>query len=103
MDEKRAIEERICKYGVQYLVAENSMPVKVKFHYYGEKIFRQKTYLRPNPIGKPVDGVYTFACTERQAANYFFSFGRNVEILEPEKLRQNFALGYRQAAEMYDE
>ena len=45
--------------------------------------------------------VYTFSCTPMQIRNYFLSFGANVQILEPQSLRQDFICAYREALESY--
>lgn len=100
-DDIADIEDKIRKVGIQFLVAEPTSEVKLRFHYSGEKLFKQKTHLRPVPVTISEDGVYTFDCSIQQIANYFFSFGRNVEILSPEKLRNDFMVGYQRAYETY--
>lgn len=102
-DEKLDIEERIRKNGVQYLVSQESERIKVRFHAGGEEMYRKKLHLRPICVEKTEDNIYIFDCSERQAANYFFAFGRNVEILAPEKLRQDFLTGYQRAYNLYRE
>lgn len=100
-NEAANIDDKIRKVGVQYLVADNSAEIKLRFHHSGEKMFRKKTQLRPVPIKVTEDGEYTFACSTQQIANYFFSFGKHVEILEPEDLRKAFIAGYQNACELY--
>ena len=102
-DEKFEIEERIRKNGVQYLVSQETERIKVRFHAGGEEMYRKKLHLRPVCVEKTEDNIYIFDCSERQAANYFFAFGRNVEILAPEKLRQDFLTGYQRAYNLYRE
>ena len=102
-DEKLDIEERIRKNGVQYLVSQETERIKVRFHAGGEEMYRKKLHLRPVCVEKTEDNIYIFDCSERQAANYFFAFGRNVEILAPEKLRQDFLTGYQRAYNLYRE
>jgi hypothetical protein len=101
-DEKLDIDDKIRKVGVQYLVADDNVITKLRFHYSGKKMYRRKAQLRPAYVKKTDDDIYIFNCSTEQIANYFFSFGRNVEILEPEKLRRDFMVGYKRAYELYD-
>ena len=64
----------------------------VEPHNLANQIFRQKD------VGKTKVEALLDILTE---INYFFSFGRNVEILSPEKLRKDFMLGYQRAYEIY--
>ena len=78
--------------------------IKVRFTEEGFKKFGHQRYLRPQFYDK-VEGedlVYVFHCTEQQAKSYFFMFGSDVEILEPEGLRNSFKDGYANALKMYE-
>ena len=99
--EKQDIEEKIRKNGVQYLVAQDQLLIKLQLNQYGEKLYHQKVHQRPAFIEKTAGGIYVFDCSERQIFNYFFSFGANVQILEPASLRHQFAESYRQAYKLY--
>lgn len=100
-EEKQEIDEKIRKVGVQFLVADDNVITKLRFHGNGMKMYKRKSQLRPAYLEKTEDGVYIFNCSTEQIANYFFSFGRHVEILEPERLRRDFMVGYRRAYELY--
>ena len=39
--------------------------------------------------------------TQRQAENYFFKFGHQVKILEPQELADKFSRRYESAARQY--
>ena len=45
--------------------------------------------------------IYVFRCSLLQAYNYFFPFGKEAEILEPQRLRDRFIKGYNNGATKY--
>jgi predicted DNA-binding transcriptional regulator YafY len=99
-EEARDIEKKLRRTGVQYLVGQES-EILLRLTEAGQREFTQRSYMRPNPDSVEGD-LYRFSCTERQIRNYFFSFGRDVQILEPESLRREFLEGYRQALAVYE-
>ena len=95
------IEKQITKYSVAYLIGKPEQ-IKVKLTEEGKKIYRSKLSSRPEKIeALSTDDVYVFDCSLRQAFNYFFSFGRNAEILEPSELRNEFIENYSSALTAY--
>ena len=86
---------------MQYLIAQTQPLIRLQLSQYGEKLYHQKIHQRPAYVEKYGDGVYVFDCSERQIFNYFFSFGADVQILEPASLRQRFAESYLQAYNCY--
>ncbi len=100
-EERRTVEKHLRQVGVQYLLG-SSGHIKVRLSPAGRQAFLQRSYMRPIP--EKVQGdIYTFNCTQMQIKNYFISFGKDVEILEPSSLRKQFAAVYREAAALYDE
>ena len=99
-DEKRQVEKQLQQVGVQYLVGSSDQ-IKVQLTPAGRYNFLQRSYMRPMP--ERVEGdIYYFNCTPMQIRNYFLSFGRDAQILEPESLRADFAETYRLAAKAYE-
>lgn len=99
-EERRVIEKHLRQVGVQYLVGSSDR-IKVRLSPTGRQAFLQRSYMRPVP--EQVEGdVYTFRCTAMQIRNYFLSFGKDAEILEPLSLRQVFATLYHEAAAIYE-
>ena len=47
------------------------------------------------------DLIYEFECSDYQAESYFFKFGENVKILEPQTLADKFKQKYETAAACY--
>jgi predicted DNA-binding transcriptional regulator YafY len=57
--------------------------------------------LRPQLVELCEGNEFVFKCTEAQAEFYFFKFGKDAEILEPEELRNKLANMYDEALRMY--
>lgn len=96
------IDEKIERKELQFL-AGDVIELKVRFTDKGLENFNRQLYLRPHEyqVVEGEDNVYVFNCTEMQAINYFFKFGRDVEILSPEETRERFAKRYRDAYDRY--
>jgi len=99
-EEKRQVEKQLQQVGVQYLLG-SSDHIKVRLTPEGRQAFLQRSYMRPQPERVEED-VYYFNCTPMQIRNYFLSFGKDAEILEPVGLREVFACTYREAAKVYE-
>ena len=100
IDDKRQIEKRIQQVGVQYLIGAQDN-IAVRLTPTGRQNFLQRSYMRPTP--RKVEGdVYHFTCSPIQIRNYFLTFGKDAEVLEPAFLREEFANAYREAARLYE-
>lgn len=99
--DKYDIEQKILKNGVQYLVAKDEPDIHLRMSKWGEALFKQKAYQRPRPKEVLPNGEYIFDCSIRQIENYFFTFGGDVEILQPDWLREEFAAKYQKALGVY--
>lgn len=98
---EKEVRSAIKKVGIQYLVdTDPDQKIVVEFTPEGEKMYRSILHLRPQYINKS-GSVYEFSCSERQADNYFFKFGHNVRVLEPERLAAKFQRKYENAAKKY--
>lgn len=98
-DERRQIEEKLRRTGVQYLVGD-IQPITLRLTAQGRRDFLQRSYMRPLP-DKIEQDIYHFSCTPLQIRNYFLPFGKEVEILSPDHLRQEFIDTYQQALSLY--
>lgn len=100
--ETKNLEEAIQKNGVQYLSDNHTtQKIVVEFTPRGERLYRQLRHLRPMYTAKSAPLVYEFDCTLFQAETYFFKFGHDVKILEPEILAEKFYRRYCAAAAAY--
>jgi len=100
--ETKSLEEAIQKNGVQYLSDNHTIQkIVVEFTPRGERLYRQLRHLRPMYTARPTTLVYEFDCTLFQAETYFFKFGHDVKILEPEILAEKFYRRYCAAAATY--
>lgn len=98
---KKLIYAEIKKRGIQYLSGDPDLiRVVVRFTHYGELQYRKFLHLRPEPVKKD-DLIYEFECSDYQAESYFFKFGENVKILEPQTLADKFKQKYETAAACY--
>ena len=101
-ENKDKIEDELIHKKAQFMVGD-IIDVKVRFTRKGIESFKRQLYLRPQfyEKSKTEDCVYTFKCTEVQAINYFFKFARDVEVLEPQVLREKFIKRYSEALDNY--
>ena len=103
--EKACINEKIRNNGIQFIVSNDS-EIIVRLTADGYKLFKSILYLRPRPISITPCGDYrdlTFICAEEQIKNYFFQFGKEALIQQPEALRSWFFTRYSEASQKYSE
>lgn len=94
------IERKISECGVQF-ISEEPVTIKVKLTEPGKDMYNHMVFMRPVITSADASDIYTFKCSEKQARYYFFKFGKEAEIIEPEKLRNEFRADYEAAAELY--
>ncbi|MBO5946410.1 MAG: WYL domain-containing protein [Clostridia bacterium] len=101
--ECKQIEDDIAGKGVEYL-AGDTKKIKVRFTDFGLEQFSQHLFQRPNDykVSSEDKSIYVFNCTPFQAKNYFFKFGADAEIIEPDDLRKEIAAKYRDAYMRYE-
>ena len=102
-EKKDDIEQELMSKLPQFM-AGDLIDVKIKFTKKGYESYNRLLYLRPNNYTK-VDNeelTYIFHCSEVQAMNYFLKFCRDVEVLEPEYLREKFIQRYKSALAVYE-
>ena len=104
--QKREIQEKIRVGGVQFLLQDPEI-IRVKLSTRGKNMYDSQAHLRPPFINRSQnpDGtwVYDFSCTPIQARFYFFKFGADAEILQPEELRKEFRQLYAESLAVYTE
>lgn len=64
-------------------------------------MYGKMLHLRPGYAHKEGKD-YVFFCTAWQAQNYFFKFGHNAKIIEPQYLAELFQRKYQSAAKQYE-
>lgn len=103
-NEREQIIKKLQVEGVQFLLGEQTQ-IKVRLTDSGRKMYASQLHLRPIRIrtDDDCDNIYCFNCTETQAKFYFFKFGKDVEILSPNSLRETFIKQYRDALNCYCE
>ena len=101
--ETQQIKKELKQKSVQFVSGKNSA-IKVRLTDVGIKKYEAQLHLRPNTIGKdPADDhIYLFECTEAQILYYFFSFGKDAMVLEPQSLVKKFSSDYNEALQQYD-
>lgn len=98
--EKKEIEDKIARDGVQFLVGEREECI-VKLTEKGKQMYRQIQYMKPNASFIDEEGYYHFECSAYQIFLYFYRFGEHAKVLKPASLREIFADEYRRAWEAY--
>ena len=99
------LDAAIRKNGIQFLsdATHTDLPerIVVEFTKQGKQMYHKMLHLRPMYSNRPGELVYEFLVTRQQAESYFFKFGHNVKILEPEDLAEKFRRKYESAAKQY--
>ena len=102
--EKQKIKQRMKESGVQFLLEEQET-IEVMMTKDGKKKYESQLHLRPNYVErKQVDDdswLYKFECTPMQAEFYFFKFGADAIIIEPDSLKEKMISKYKCALDMY--
>ena len=104
-EKEKEIEKTIKERGVMYLLSE-AKPVEVLLTKNGINMYNVVLSSRPTADGSPEslpDGriKLNFFCTLKQITDYFFAFGKEVEIASPVELREVFKERYKNALELY--
>ena len=102
--EQEAIDTMMMENDVQFLTGKIE-DIKVRFTDKGLESFNRQIYMRPHDYVEVPgeENTFIFKCSHVQALFYFLKFGRDVEILEPRRLRESFVLRYRSAYKVYCE
>lgn len=98
--EEAFLEQKIERRGVQFMVGEETR-IRIRLTEAGVYRYNRYIHLRPAVSEIQEPNIYVFNCTETQAQFYFFKFGADAEVLEPERLRKHFQEMYRDAANLY--
>ncbi len=97
-----SLEKAIDQWGIQYLSSAKSC-IRILLSQEGIRKYQRYTYQRPSYSSREGDAkdIYVFNITEYQALVYFFKFGADAVVLEPESLRQKFCRLYKSALLKY--
>lgn len=99
--EIKALEENVTKYSPAYLIESPSF-IKLRLTKKGVQIYNSRIFGRPEKISElSFEDTYVFDCTQRQAYNFFYSFGAEVEIISPQSLRDLFIKTHNDAIKNY--
>lgn len=100
-EEKKKIDDDINKLSINYLL-ETESEIRVRLNKSGITNYHNYVISRPTKDDiLSTEDVYVFHCSERQAFNYFYSFGENVEIISPQSLRTRFMESHENALKLY--
>lgn len=113
-NELKKAEEDLKKVGPAYMYeAEKNELITVRLTERGYKNLYLKiiSHQRPIPESEPkeiriADYKYyelAFNCSERQIRNYFFTFGKDAQVISPESLREQFIKEYKESIAQYGE
>ena len=84
-------------------MSSEPIEIKIRFTEKGLESFKSMRYMRPQfyTVDTAEKLLYTFRCTEMQAINYFFKFGWDAFIVEPDYLSAKFKSRYERALKSY--
>ena len=101
--DKKEIRKAIKQTGIQYISGHDSFQrIIVELTPEGERMYRSILHLRPHYARKIAQHTYEFHCSIKQAENYFYKFGHNARVIEPQFLADKFLRMYRNAAKKYE-
>lgn len=109
--ERSEIDHRISKRGIAYIFGDQ-IPIKIRLSQNGYNMYLSRVHhQRPLPKRLPEKVEYQgqtcyildFDCSYYQIRNYFFGFGNEAVILEPEISRNKFIEEYQNALDAYTE
>ena len=105
-DVKSEIERRLSINGPSMLIDPDDplkmLSVKVRFSNHGLETLKRISYGRPKSFEKLDENTYVFKADFYSARNYFWRFANNVEILEPESLRESVKKLLALSCKVYD-
>lgn len=84
---------------VEY-AADDYVTATIRLSQHGEKMFKGIFHNRPIPTKKE-GNVYTFLSPYDQLFTYFVRFGKDAEVLSPEKMRIDFLCFYKRGYKVY--
>ncbi|NLZ27655.1 MAG: WYL domain-containing protein, partial [Firmicutes bacterium] len=99
--EKENLNKEIQQKGAQFLTA-NITDVRIKLTESGVQKYNNQIHLRPACKEILPGNIYCFQCTEIQAEYYFFKFGKDAMVMEPESLATRFKSMYGKAWKIYE-
>ncbi|MBE6843585.1 MAG: WYL domain-containing protein [Ruminococcus sp.] len=108
-EETKKLRSLVDKYSAPYLKGISDPMIKVHLTKSGMENYKAWINQRPPYTGEPdileyeneTYFVLTFNCSKRQVQNYFFKFGADAMITEPEDLRDLFSKMYDKASDIY--
>ena len=74
--------------------------IKVRMTEEGKALYERVNQNRPKLVKEEGD-IYTFECSDKLAKVYFAQFYDDIEIIEPESLRESFKENFKRTYEMY--
>ena len=99
---KKELDKALITKGADFMTGE-LQKIVIKFTEKGLESFRRQIYMRPQTytVSEEDNHIYEFTCTDRQAYNYFWKFGWDAMVLEPEYLADRFRKHYENAYKSY--
>ena len=74
--------------------------IKIRMTEEGKALYERVNQNRPKLVKEEGD-IYTFECSEKLAKVYFAQFYDDIEIIEPESLRESFKENFKRTYEIY--
>lgn len=101
VEELKKLTLAIKEKGPNFLIGKNKL-IKIKLTENGIKNYNNFIFLRPQYVDIEPNNVYVFNCPFANVISYFFKFGSDATILEPDNLKEIFINKYKEALEKYN-
>ncbi len=99
--EKKRIDKSINDSGPQF-VRDDSEEFKVRLTRNGIRQYKMIYYNKPHHVRVEENNTYVFVCSRRQFTTFFFRFGADALVLEPESVKEQFEKRYKKAFDAYN-
>lgn len=102
--DREKLQKAVDAHGAQsQFMSSEVIDAEVRFTEYGLDMYKRVVFNRPMYSEKVNENTYRFSCSFSQAEYYFFKFGEDAEVLEPQSLRNKLSVMYQRAARVYSQ
>lgn len=100
-DKQKELFQKMLAYGPQFSYGRDEGEIKVQLTARGVEKFKKLYVHRPVPV-KIDNNDYYFCCSYNQIMQYFVRFGKDADVVYPQKVRDNLLYFHKDALRRYE-